>query len=261
LGFLVGGVFTCFIIPMAHTVTMKESVYSKRLFWSVLWRSFFLQASWNFGGMQNIGFSYSMVPALKKIWRSTTDYKQALRRHVRYFNTHPYFVTFILGGVIRFEENMAQEKTDPSEINRFKASYMGSLGAIGDALFWAGLTPLVSLVALLIALREKAWAPCVLLAIFGIARIIIQSKGLASGFRSGDGLAQEIQKMHFPEWAARLKDGSSFLAGAFLAMLGVHPELNLDPQSSLLSFFLFPLIVVLFSFSLRRGLNQWKKEK
>lgn len=234
------------------------SVLTKRVFLSVLWRSFFLQASWNYGGMQNVGFSYSMAPVLKKLWRSTAERGEALRRHIRYFNTHPYLVNFILGGVIRLESGVAKGRVDPTEIDRWKASYMGSLGAIGDSLFWAGLHPLASLLALLIALREKTWAPCVMLLIFALARIGIQSRGLVRGFRFAEDLAQEIQRMRFTEWAARLKDGASFLAGAFLAMLGVNPELQLNPQSSLLAFLLFPLIVVLFSLSLKRGLNQWQ---
>ncbi|MBI4209666.1 MAG: PTS system mannose/fructose/sorbose family transporter subunit IID [Deltaproteobacteria bacterium] len=236
----------------------KEESHTQKLFWPILWRSFFLQTSWNFAGMQNIGFAYSMAPALKKIWISSMDYKKALARHIRYFNTHPYFVTFILGGVVRLEEEVAAGKREASEVNRFKASYMGSLAAIGDSLFWAGIAPLASLLALLIALRGKLWAPCVAVGVFGIARFLIQFQGLRLGLRSHEELASEIQKMRFTEWAARFKEGSSFLAGVFLAMLGSHPDLRLNPQANLFSFFLFPLVAALFSFCLRRGLNPWQ---
>lgn len=39
---------------------------SKRDRLRVFWRSQFLQASWNFERMQNIGWAYAMIPALKK---------------------------------------------------------------------------------------------------------------------------------------------------------------------------------------------------
>ncbi len=237
---------------------VKEELPVRKIFGSILWRSFFLQASWNFSGMQNIGFAYSIVPALKKIWKSSADYKQALARHIRYFNTHPYFVNFILGGVVRLEQEVAAGKREPSEVSRFKASYMGSLAAIGDSLFWAGLTPLASLLALLIALRGKLWAPIVAFGVLGVARVFIQFQGLRYGLRSHEDLASEIQNMRFVEWASRFKEGSAFLAGAFLAMLGSHPDLHLDPQANLSSFILFPLVAFLFSFCLRRGLSQWQ---
>ncbi len=33
---------------------------------AICWRSTFLQASWNFERMQNLGWAYTMVPAIKK---------------------------------------------------------------------------------------------------------------------------------------------------------------------------------------------------
>lgn len=33
----------------------------------VFWRHQYLQAAWNFERMQNVGFAYSLIPAIKKI--------------------------------------------------------------------------------------------------------------------------------------------------------------------------------------------------
>ena len=33
----------------------------------VWWRSQFLQGSWNYERMQNLGWAYSLIPAIKKI--------------------------------------------------------------------------------------------------------------------------------------------------------------------------------------------------
>lgn len=40
---------------------------TKRDRMSVAWRSQFLQGSWNYERMQNVGWAYSMIPAIKKI--------------------------------------------------------------------------------------------------------------------------------------------------------------------------------------------------
>lgn len=38
----------------------------KKIRRSVMWRSMFLQGSWNYERMQNGGWAYSLIPALKK---------------------------------------------------------------------------------------------------------------------------------------------------------------------------------------------------
>ncbi len=54
---------------------------------SVAWRSTFLQASWNYERMQNLGFAYAMMPALKKLYKNKEDRAAALTRHMEFFNS------------------------------------------------------------------------------------------------------------------------------------------------------------------------------
>ncbi|MCI6087748.1 MAG: PTS system mannose/fructose/sorbose family transporter subunit IID, partial [Absicoccus porci] len=59
----------------------------------VMWRSTFLQGSWNYERMQNGGWAYAMVPALKKLYAKKEDQVDALHRNLEFFNTHPYVVS------------------------------------------------------------------------------------------------------------------------------------------------------------------------
>ncbi|WP_303032261.1 PTS system mannose/fructose/sorbose family transporter subunit IID, partial [Dubosiella newyorkensis] len=56
----------------------------------VAWRSTFLQGSWNYERMQNGGFCYAMIPAIKALYKNKEDQVAALKRHLEFFNTHPY---------------------------------------------------------------------------------------------------------------------------------------------------------------------------
>ena len=56
----------------------------------VMWRSTFLQGSWNYERMQNGGWAYAMIPALKKLYLKKDDQVEALHRNLEFFNTHPY---------------------------------------------------------------------------------------------------------------------------------------------------------------------------
>ena len=46
----------------------------------VMWRSTFLQGSWNYERMQNGGWAYAMIPALKKLYLKKDDQVEALHR-------------------------------------------------------------------------------------------------------------------------------------------------------------------------------------
>lgn len=39
----------------------------------VWWRSQFLQGSWNYERMQNMGWAYALIPALKKLYTTKED--------------------------------------------------------------------------------------------------------------------------------------------------------------------------------------------
>ena len=74
----------------------KKVTLSKKDRMAACWRSTFLQGSWNYERMQNGGWAYSMIPALKKLYTTKEDRAAALKRHLEFFNTHPYLAAPIL---------------------------------------------------------------------------------------------------------------------------------------------------------------------
>ena len=69
----------------------------------VWWRSTFLQGSWNYERMQNLGWAYSLIPAIKKLYTKKEDQAAALERHMEFFNTHPYVAAPIIGVTLALE--------------------------------------------------------------------------------------------------------------------------------------------------------------
>jgi PTS system mannose-specific IID component len=43
--------------------------------------------------MQNGGYAYAMIPAIKKLYKNKDDQAAALKRHLEFFNTHPYLAS------------------------------------------------------------------------------------------------------------------------------------------------------------------------
>ena len=63
----------------------------------VCFRHQFLQGSWNYERMQNGGWCFAMIPAIKKLYTSKDDQIAALKRHLEFYNTHPYVSAPVIG--------------------------------------------------------------------------------------------------------------------------------------------------------------------
>ena len=97
-----------------------------------MFRSYLLQSSFNYERMQAGGWTYSLIPGLKKIHRDKEDLALSLENHLQFMNTNPQLVTFMHGVIIAMEES----KESPKSIQAIKTALMGPLGGIGDALFY-----------------------------------------------------------------------------------------------------------------------------
>ena len=110
----------------------------------VWWRSTFLQGSWNYERMQNLGWAYSLIPAIKKLYTKKEDQAAALERHLEFFNTHPYVAAPIIGVTLALEEEKANgAEIDDAAIQGVKIGMMGPLAGIGDPVFWFTVRPIL----------------------------------------------------------------------------------------------------------------------
>src|SRR5699024_7822947 len=110
---------------------------------AIWWRSTFLQGSWNYERMQNGGWVYSMIPAIKRLYKTKEDCAAALERHLEFFNTHPYVASSILGVTLALEEERANGATvENKAIQGVKVGMMGPLAKLVDPIIWFTLNPI-----------------------------------------------------------------------------------------------------------------------
>ena len=57
--------------------------------------------------MQNGGVAYTLIPAIKKLYSKKEDRAAALKRHLEFFNTHPFMANPIFGVTMALEEERA----------------------------------------------------------------------------------------------------------------------------------------------------------
>ena len=165
---------------------MSETKLTKKDFNQIFWRSLTLQGCFNYERMQAIGYCYAMIPALKKLYPNKEDMKEALKRHIGFFNTSPQFVTFILGASVALEEkNATEEGFNVDSVNAIKAALMGPLAGIGDAFFWGTFRIIGAGVGAALAIDGNILGALLFVLIYNIPHFVLRIKGLEIGYSSG----------------------------------------------------------------------------
>jgi PTS system mannose-specific IID component len=185
----------------------------------VFWRSLFLQAAWNRRGMQNLGFAYAIAPALAALYPEPERRREAVRRHLGFFNCHPYTAAAILGGAIYHEERVARGEEPAGGPTLYKSTLQGPLAAIGDGFFWTALRPFFGALAALGALAVGWPAVLVTLALYNVVHLALRAGLFRAGYHDGDGIVADIARLSLPTLADRLRLGGAFLCGLTAALL------------------------------------------
>ena len=74
----------------------------------IFFRSFLIQASWNYRGMLNLGFLFTIRPGLSRLFDREEDRLAAAVRHAGFFNTHPYMASYAIGATLAAEEELIE---------------------------------------------------------------------------------------------------------------------------------------------------------
>ena len=203
-------------------------------------RSFLLQASWNFQGLQNLGFLFIVFPALRSVYRGP-ELQMACARHLEKFNTHPYMASPIIGMCLALEGG--GEKGCGINSQDLKEMTMSPYAAMGDSLFWGGLKPMAAVISLFLAVKGSIWAPLVFLVLFNLPHLGCRLCWFWQGYRRGLDMIQVVQKWQLPDLAIRLKEATIVLLGSLSAYLVVH-YLEMEKLNPGLGVIFIPLLCV-----------------
>ncbi|MFH1075117.1 MAG: PTS system mannose/fructose/sorbose family transporter subunit IID [Candidatus Firestonebacteria bacterium] len=200
----------------------------------VFFRSFLIEASWNFESMQNIGFTHGILPAGRRLYRTKEERAEFLKRHLKFFNTHPSMSPSIMGVVISLEERYKLGESGALEqIEGIKSTMMGPLAAIGDNVFWEYLRPFSAIVGVSIILLFKDSAhpalallgPLMAVLIYNSVNAYIRYKGLIQGYERGIEIVSVIQSFNLTGLIDKLKFSAALILGITIAL--IFPALNI----------------------------------
>lgn len=160
---------------------------------AVAWRHQFLQGSWNYERMQNGGWCFSIIPAIKKLYPNKEDRKEALKRHLEFYNTHPYVSAPVMGVTLALEEERANGVSiDDSAIQGVKVGMMGPLAGVGDPVFWFTLRPILGALGASLALSGNIVGPLLFFFGWNIIRMAFLWYTQEFGYKVGTSITKDL---------------------------------------------------------------------
>ena len=160
---------------------------------SVWIRSFFLQGSWNYERMQNGGWAFTMIPAIKKLYKTKEDRAAALNRHLEFFNTHPYVASPIIGVTLALEEDRANgAPVDDVAIQGVKIGMMGPLAGIGDPVFWFTVRPILGALGASLAMGGNILGPIIFFIAWNLIRMGFLWYTQEFGYKAGSRISEDL---------------------------------------------------------------------
>ena len=192
---------------MADKITL-----SKKDRMDVCWRHQFLQGSWNYERMQNGGWCYSIIPAIKKLYTKEEDRAAALKRHLEFYNTHPYVSAPVMGVTLALEEERANGMpVDDQTVQGVKVGMMGPLAGVGDPVFWFTVRPILGALGASLALSGSIVGPLLFFVVWNIIRIAFLWYTQEFGYKVGTSIAKDMSG----GLLGKLTEGASIL-GMFI---------------------------------------------
>ena len=171
----------------------KELKLTKKDRISVWLRSTFLQGSWNYERMQNGGWAFAMIPAIKRLYKTKEERSAALKRHLEFFNTHPYVASPILGVTLALEEERSNgTEVDDITIQGVKVGMMGPLAGIGDPVFWFTVRPILGALGASLAINGNILGPIIFFVAWNLIRMAFTWYTQEFGYKVGSSLTDDL---------------------------------------------------------------------
>lgn len=167
----------------------------KKMLRSLFWRTMTLSASWNYETQQALGYTYAMLPVLRRFYPDKEKRVEAMKRHNVLFNTTPTMGGIITGLTASMEKKAAEDANfDTTSINTVKLALMGPFAGIGDSIF-QGTLRIISLgIGIALAATGNVLGAIVHLLLYNIVAHIFRYGGLVKAYEMGDSLMTNMSE-------------------------------------------------------------------
>lgn len=151
----------------------------------VFWRMQLLNLTNNFESMQAIGFLSSFIPVLERLYGDKPQELKvkAMKRHLKFFNSHVNSDALILGVTAAVEETTGEEEKET--VVAVKTGLMGPLAGIGDSLLKFTWLPICGSIGASLAFNGNLLGPVLMFLLYNVVSIGSKYYGIHMGYQKG----------------------------------------------------------------------------
>lgn len=162
----------------------------------VFFRSIAYNSSFNYERQLNLGWAWSLMPVLRKLYGDKKEeMSKALKRHLEFNNITPFICTLLLSISAAMEEqNANDENFDTDSINAVKVGLMGPLSAIGDSFFFGTLRVIAAGLGCSLALKGNVLGPILYLILFNIPNFAARYYLVFKGYKLGTSFLSKVEE-------------------------------------------------------------------
>lgn len=156
----------------------------------VFWRMQLLNVTNNYESMQAIGFLSSFVPVLKRLYgdKPKEQRAEAMKRHLKFFNSHVNSDALILGIAAAVEETTDESEKDT--VTSIKTGLMGPLAGIGDSILKFTWLPICGSIGASLALNGSILGPILMFLLYNVVNVMTKYYGIHWGYAKGVDMIQ-----------------------------------------------------------------------
>lgn len=191
---------------------------TKKDYRSIYLRSTFMLGSFNFERFQAIGVAVSLIPSIKRFYPDKHDQAEALKRHLEFFNTHPWIASPIFGVVSAMEEQKSKgEPIQDADVTNVKIGLMGPLAGVGDPIFWGTARPVLAALGASMALTGSVVGPLLFFVVINIIRMLTRWYGFKLGYERGTAIVSDLGGGQLKKLTATASVLGLFVMGALVS--------------------------------------------
>ncbi len=181
---------------MIMNSNMIEKKVTRKDLKSIFVRSIAYNSSFNYERQLNLGWAWSIMPILRKLYKDDPEQmKLALQRHLEFNNITPFICTVLFGITVALEEQNANDESfDTESINAIKVGLMGPLSAIGDSFFFGTLRVIAAGLGCSLALEGNMMGPILYLVLFNVPNFASRYYLMFKGYELGTNFLTKVEE-------------------------------------------------------------------
>ncbi len=197
----------------AHTAAMIRSFV----------RCLLAGAAFNTRGMQNISLVFCMQPGLEAIYPDAKEYRAALRRYVRHYQSHPFWMPCLVGLFLHMERAIAVGRMPAAALAKVKDTTAYTLSAIGDSVFAGSFLIFWALGTICLLLQGHTLLPLLIGILFFVGLQAFRAYTFMAGFQGGFLFLERLRRWNLINWGSRVKYANAVLLVWLWTLVWPHP--------------------------------------